>query len=142
VVPTFGEIISGWGLDYVWPRFLDNPPLQCAVIDRVQVRHTRPVGGPNYQWNKQAGRSPSAEMHALLARHGLPGPMQLAYGGLDRDGRAYNLFGAQGSDFVFRLCEGYRGLAKSNLQLLGTVFEWHAEARDCAQSAAGERIAA
>jgi len=132
VVPTFGEIISGWGLDYVWPRYLDNPPLQCAVIDCLQVRHTRPVGGPNYQWNKAAGKSPVDEMHWLLAKHGLPGPMQLAWGGLNASGQRTSLFDATGPDFMYHLCEGYRPLARNSPALLGTVFEWHANARQSA----------
>jgi hypothetical protein len=135
VLPTFGEIISGWGLDYIWPRYLDNPPLQCAVIDRVQVRHTRPVGGPNYQFNQQAGKTPQAEMQWLLAKHGMSDAMQLAYGGLDRDGRRTTLFDASGPDFIYRLCEGYLELGKGRPQLLGTVFDWHAQARRSALAA-------
>jgi hypothetical protein len=130
VVPTFGAVVSGWGLDYVWPRYLDNPALQCAIVDRIQVRHARRTGEPDAQWAKQAGRTPLDEMNWLLAKHGLPGPMQLAYGGLDRDGRRICLFDATGPEFIFRLCEGYRGLARAKPQLIGTVFEWHAQARE------------
>ena len=130
VVPTFGEIISGWGLDYVWPRFLDDPARQCGIIDRIQVRHTRPVGGPNYRFNQDVGISPKDEMDALLRKYGLPGPLLMSYGGLDRDGRAYNLFDPSSGDFVYRLTDGYRGMFGDKPQMIAALFAHHARARE------------
>lgn len=130
VLPTFSEIISGWGLDYVWPRHLDEPATQCAVIDGIQVTHTRPVGGPNYQFNKGAGVNPRAEMMALLKKHGIPEPLQLSYGGIDLQGQPHNLFGDDGGEFIYRVCDGYRRLFADKPQLIGAIFERLASARD------------
>jgi hypothetical protein len=129
VIVTFDQIISGWGLDYVWPTFLRNPATECAVLDRVQVTHTRPVGGPNYRFNREAGIDPKAEMAYLLKKHGIAEALQISYGGLDRDGNTYNLFGPRGTDFVYRLCDGYLPRLAPVPQHIGTIFNWHAKAR-------------
>ena len=42
---TFRDSISGFGLDYLWPALLGEPLSRIAVIDKVAVVHTRPVGG-------------------------------------------------------------------------------------------------
>ena len=138
VIPTFGEIISGWGLDYVWPTFLANPARECAILDRVQVTHTRPVGGPNYDFNRRQGVNPQDEMHRLLKKYGLPGPLQISFGGMDRDGREFNLFDPGTGEFIYRLCDGYLDVLRSNEKVLGALFSWHAQARrDFLQPAAG-----
>jgi len=129
VVPTFGEIISGRGLGYVWPRYLQSPATQCAILDRIQVTHTRPVAGPNLPFHKTDGVDPQTEMDWLLKKHGVPAAIQLSYGALDRDGRRYNLFDADSGEFVLRLCEGYLGKLADKPALLGTVFASHATAR-------------
>jgi hypothetical protein len=129
VLPTFGEIISGWGLDYVWPSFVKNPGRECAILDCVQVTHTRPVGGPNYDFNRRQGVDPRAEMTGLLKKYGIPGIMTISYGGLDREGNTYNLFGPEGGEFIARICEGYLDKLRGNERVLGTIFAWHAEAR-------------
>jgi hypothetical protein len=108
VLPTFGETSIGVGLGYVWPRFLQNAATQCAILDRIQVTHTRPADDQR------------AEM---------PEAIQLSYGAVDRDGRRYNLFDAENGDFVFRLCEGYLGKLADEPALLGAVFASHAKAR-------------
>ncbi len=46
-LPTFRDSQSGWGIDIVWPHLLGRTDSRIAVIDRVAVTHTRPVGG-NY----------------------------------------------------------------------------------------------
>lgn len=128
-LPTFGETISGWGLDYVWPRLLPDPMRQCAILDCIQVRHTRPVGGPNYAFNRSAGVEPRREMYQLLQRHGVPGPIQLSYGGIDVTGRAHSLLAPGDESFVARLCGGYLDLAGGDAALVGAVFLDHARAR-------------
>jgi hypothetical protein len=106
VLPTFGESINGAGLGYVWPRYLQNPATQCAILDRIQVTHTQPVGDQ---------RAPDA--------------IELSYGAIDRDGQRYNLFDAENGEFVFRLCEGYLGKLSDKPELLGAVFTAHTSAR-------------
>ena len=67
----FNSNLSGWGLDYLWPAFAENPQGGIAIIDEVTVRHTRPVGGPNYKVLRETGVSPWDEMRALCKAHGL-----------------------------------------------------------------------
>ena len=70
-LPLFNSNLSGWGLDYLWPAFAENPQGGIAIIDEVTVRHTRPVGGPNYKALRETGISPWDEMRALCKAHGL-----------------------------------------------------------------------
>lgn len=67
VFPTLQGNISGYGLDGVWPRFSQLG--KVAIIDDVPIRHTRPVGGPNYLFNAKAGRSPVHEDWLESARY-------------------------------------------------------------------------
>jgi hypothetical protein len=88
-LPTFVESMSGWGLDILWPRLLPARPRRCAVIDDVQMTHTRPVGaGRHYDRLRMAGVSAQQELDAVLQRHGIPADSKaLVYAGIDRDGR-------------------------------------------------------
>jgi len=86
VLPTFVENESGWGIDYLWQMYLDKPRLQSGVIDAVQVRHTRPVGGPNYAKMKAEGRSPFDEFRALRRKYALTDITHLCWAGLAADG--------------------------------------------------------
>jgi hypothetical protein len=70
-LPLFGSNLSGWGLDYLWTGLAENPLTGIAIIDEVTVRHTRPVGGPNYKMLRETGVSPWDEMRALCKEHGL-----------------------------------------------------------------------
>jgi len=48
VLPTFSGTQSGWGIDWLWPRMVSNRETGIAIVDDVVIRHTRPLGGPNY----------------------------------------------------------------------------------------------
>lgn len=87
VLPTFVENESGWGIDYLWQMYLDKPRLECGIVDAVQVRHTRPVGGPNYARMVAEGRSPFDEFRALRRKYALTDITHLCWGGLAVDGR-------------------------------------------------------
>jgi hypothetical protein len=56
---TMAGNISGYGLDSLWPRFTKMG--RVAILDDTPVKHTRPVGGPNYAFSKQAGLAPAHE---------------------------------------------------------------------------------
>jgi hypothetical protein len=71
-LPTFRDTLSGWGLDWLWPRLLPDDSLQCAIIDLATATHTRPVGGPSYDKLREAGIVPQDERAALMRRHGIP----------------------------------------------------------------------
>ena len=73
VLPTFALSDSTWGLDWLWPRLMDVPPI---VVDDFMIRHTQPVGeGAFYQYLRSIGVSPQRELnrlrHAPLAALGL-----------------------------------------------------------------------
>lgn len=59
---TFNQSISGYGLDFIWPKILGLPKDKIAVFDSVSVRHTRPSSGPAY---KVFPVPPIDEMHHL-----------------------------------------------------------------------------
>ena len=70
-IPLLNCNMSGWGLDFVWPKLVDRPLQDIAIIDAVSVRHTRPIGGPNYKLLKEKGISPWDEMRHFCRQHGL-----------------------------------------------------------------------
>jgi len=86
ILPTLEGSISGYGLDNLWPRL--SRLGKVAIIDETPVKHTRPVGGPNYAFSKQAGISPAEEAHRLLAAAFIESPadFHLNFGGLLQDG--------------------------------------------------------
>jgi hypothetical protein len=88
VFPTLREAISGYGLDAVWPRMTQLG--KVAIIDDTPVRHTRPLGGPNYAFSKAAGLSPIQEDWLVCAQHFVeqPSDMHLTFGGLLQTGDA------------------------------------------------------
>jgi hypothetical protein len=84
--PLFASNLSGWGLDFVWATLADNPENSIAIIDDVEVQHTRPVGGPNYNLLREKGVSPWDELRALCAAHGLDEqPILVTYKAIRRD---------------------------------------------------------
>jgi hypothetical protein len=71
LLPTFNDNLSGWGLDYVWATMLGPPGSPVAIIDDVQVLHTRPIGAANYGALKERGITAWDEMHESLQQHGI-----------------------------------------------------------------------
>jgi hypothetical protein len=66
---TFLECKSGWGLDWVWPRYFAQH--EIAILDAVGVEHTGPLGtGENYQKLAELGVYPDREFHAVMATYG------------------------------------------------------------------------
>ena len=67
---TFGESVSGWGLDFLWPKHLPYPRHRMAIVDAIRVRHSR---APSTLAPVLAGLGISAqqELDRLLALHGL-----------------------------------------------------------------------
>jgi hypothetical protein len=43
-LPLFQDNVSGFGLDWLWTRLTCGDPRGGAIIDRIAVRHTRPIG--------------------------------------------------------------------------------------------------
>jgi hypothetical protein len=88
VFPTLREAISGYGLDGVWPRLTQLG--KVAIIDDTPVKHTRPLGGPNYAFSKASGLNPVQEDWLVSAQHFVeqPSDMHLTFGGLLQSGDA------------------------------------------------------
>lgn len=71
VLPTFSATQSGWGIDWLWPRMVQDRDSGIAVIDDVVIRHTRPLGGPNYDAMRAKGQSPLDELLKFQEREGI-----------------------------------------------------------------------
>lgn len=88
-LPHFEATMSGFGLDYIWSRWKESGPFRVAVLDKVAVHHTRPVGKVLRSAIKSTGR-PSAESEeaSLKAVFDLAGrTVPLAYAGIQDDGQ-------------------------------------------------------
>jgi hypothetical protein len=86
IYPTLDGRISGYGLDALWARF--SRLGKVAIIDDTPVKHTRPVGGPNYAFSKKAGLAPAHEDWLVSASHfiDVPADWQVVYAGLLQSG--------------------------------------------------------
>jgi hypothetical protein len=85
VKTTFCKTLSGWGIDWVWTRLVDER--RIAVVDAVGVDHIRPLrAGEAYRRLSEQGVSPADECRRVLSEYGLRGPAthfrrrQLKYG--------------------------------------------------------------
>jgi hypothetical protein len=69
VAGTFDENRSGWGLDWVWPRYFQ--PHEIAIIDRVGVEHTGKLfRGENYRQLAQMGIDHNEDFRRVIAKFG------------------------------------------------------------------------
>ena len=86
IAHTLDGKISGFGLDTLWPRLSEVG--RIAIIDDTPVKHTRPVGGPNYAMNLKAGIAPAHEALYCSAAHlnDTPADFQINLGGLLQSG--------------------------------------------------------
>lgn len=86
VYPTLAGNISGYGLDAVWPHY--SKLGKVAIIDDTPVKHTRPVGGPNYAFSEKAGLAPAHEDWLASATYGVekPADFHINYAGLLQSG--------------------------------------------------------
>lgn len=67
-VETFDKAISGWGLDYVWPKMLGYPDQKIGIVDAIVVKHTKPMdvsGGAFYRYLKSLGVNAREELLQL-----------------------------------------------------------------------------
>lgn len=86
VYPTLRNQISGYGLDGLWPRLSQLG--KVAIIDDTPVKHTRPVGGPNYAFSQDAGLAPAHEDWLMSATHFVetPADYHINFAGLLQSG--------------------------------------------------------
>lgn len=69
VLPSFLETKSGWGIDLTWFGKLNGMTDRMAVVDKISITHTRPVGGALYQ-NNRFDESPIDELERMLLASG------------------------------------------------------------------------
>ena len=98
-LPLFNANLSGWGLDFIWPRHVSRADGAIAIIDDVTVRHTRPVGGPNYKLLREGGISPWDELRRFCAANGIEqAPRIVTHKAMLRNGR---MLGVEGRERLF-----------------------------------------
>ena len=87
-LPAFADSVSGWGLDWVFPSLSRDGAYGCAILDSIEMTHTRPIGGPSYAVLRKLGITAEQECAAVLARYGIDrGATSGVLGGLTTDGR-------------------------------------------------------
>lgn len=110
---------SGWGLDSLWPRMTQLG--KVAIIDDTPVKHTRPIGGPNYAFNAAIGMSAAEEAILTMTRYNIdtPADFQINYAGLLQDGDTICIGPSKGEiDKVLKkLIESANGAQTSALSL-------------------------
>ena len=45
-MPYMERMKSGWGLDFLWMKHSNQKHLKIGILDKVQVKHTRPINSP------------------------------------------------------------------------------------------------
>jgi hypothetical protein len=87
VLPLFRTAKTGFGIDFVWQRFTSDPRTRVAIIDAVQVLHTRPVGGALHKMIAETGGTPAQlEQDLFLRSYGPVHKEVLTFGGRTRSG--------------------------------------------------------
>jgi hypothetical protein len=74
------------GIDLVWCSLVPGPERRCAIVDAVQVKHTRPVGRDK-EANGFVHRLYEDDIHACLGLFHMPWPSLVADRAILRDGR-------------------------------------------------------
>jgi hypothetical protein len=119
VFPTLAGNISGYGLDALWPRY--SKLGKVAVIDDTPVKHTRPVGGPNYLFSQKAGLAPAHEdwLTSASAFVETPADFHINFAGLLQNGDPICIGDTKSEiDAVLKmLLASCNGLSMSALQL-------------------------
>jgi len=88
LLPVMNENLSSWGVDFVWAAMLAGDPSAIAIIDEVQVRHTRPVGGGAlYDVVRALGGSAWDEYQITMKKFGITGPRYWITRGIRPSGR-------------------------------------------------------
>lgn len=99
-LPTMASTRSGFGLDFLWPQIAGeiagDASRACAIIDAVQVTHTRPVGGALHAFMKASGGAPALDELAQTVQKvqgrakaqikGVPTQRIRVLGAIDRQG--------------------------------------------------------
>ena len=124
-LPTFAENLSGWGLDYLWPRLLPAGQRLCAIVDAVEITHTRPLGGPGYDTMRASGIRPLDELERLRAKYAIPPDVQPASdAAIDAAGRLLSDASRHDADALRNLRDGDRQALLASRQRLDLPFRF------------------
>jgi hypothetical protein len=77
---TFNMSLSGWGLDFVWPKLLGYPTNKIAIIDSTPVFHTRTTGSGDIY--RSINVDPHAELNRLVRKFRVKPFQFVQYGGV------------------------------------------------------------
>lgn len=91
ILEDINDLMSGFGLDYIWCRLSEDPRYKAAIIDRVAIRHARPVGRVLRGAMAKDGVVPENEELALRARYSVKGRIRpLIYAAIDTHGHLHH----------------------------------------------------
>jgi hypothetical protein len=102
--PSFAANASGWGLDFLWPTWIEDP-MKIAVIDEVSVRHTRTRGAQYALVNRQ-GKTPEQELAELARKENLS-LVAMTRGGIGRDGGLCAIWNSGQKELIRKILAGY-----------------------------------
>ena len=105
---TFDATQSGWGIDWLWPRFIQNREAGMGIVDDVVIRHTRPLGGPNYDAMRAKGLSPTDELVSFWGENRLGKDRIQIHAARLRSGKDLVVHGPS-LEFSRMLFQGYSG---------------------------------
>lgn len=87
VLPEFKTTMSGFGLDYIWCRFLEAGAFRAAILDTVSVYHTRPIGSTLKKTIATTGTTSQDEEAVLKETYGIiQRVVPIAYAGVTSEG--------------------------------------------------------
>lgn len=90
-LPLFAGTKSGFGIDFIWQRFVENPRREVAILDNVAVTHTRPVGGALHKMMQSEGAlAARQEQDKFLAPYGGIITVEATFGGRLKSGQTIN----------------------------------------------------
>jgi hypothetical protein len=97
VLPYASDTPTGQGLDLIWARLEPDNRKRAAIIDTIEMRHTRPVGSVIAKKLAARGVSNQQIGQALLRRFGLPPRKRhlYCYAAITAKGKPVGLWGTR-----------------------------------------------
>lgn len=86
IYPIIQHTRSGFGLDWLWCRFVTHPRRQIAIIDELQVRHVRPLRQNLRPVLELQGTIPEVEREYLVNTYQLSPLHGISFAGVKKNG--------------------------------------------------------
>ena len=80
----FKECESGIGLDHLWGNYFNYELKKMAILDEISMKHTRPVGGPLYDYLRSKNIDHMDELRKLLKKYSQRPIRPYVYEGLSK----------------------------------------------------------